>query len=757
MLQTAKPPLAPTPSAEQPSAAAPELYASLLRLARRQMPVVLIVTLASLALGAIYVLNTPASYTAQATMIIDTHKVNVFQQQSIIGDLPIDTASVESQVEIFRSENIALAVIKELHLTSDPEFISPGGGLIGNVFETVSDWITGNAVKSDFEILRRATERFADRLSVKRVGLSYTIDISFRAHDPKRAAQIANAICEAYIVDQLDAKYKATQRASVWLQDRIRELREQSSAAERAVVDFKTKNNIVDTGGRLMNEQQLSELNTQLVLAQAHTAETRARLDRIQQIMKSELPEQTVTDTLKNDVITKLRQEYLEVKSREADWSARYGPDHLAAVHLRSQMFHIRQAILDELSRIAESYKSDYEIAKQREEAIQKGLGQVVAVSQTTNEAEVALHELESSAQSYKALYDNFLQRYMESVQQQTFPITEARVITAATPPLRKSHPKTALILSVCGVLGLALGFAAGRLRDLADRVFRTAAQVEAALQTNCIGIIPILKIEGEPRSRLKTAIERPKITGKIISRKDELFWQISDAPFSRAAESIRGIKVAVDLHGARKSNKVIGITSALPNEGKSTIAASLALVMAQGGARVALVDADLRNPSLTQRLTPDAKVGLVEALAGTATLADVIWTDLDTGLHFVPAVLKHRLPNTHEIFAAEPTKEFFASLREQFDYVIVDLSPLAPVVDVRTTTHLVDSFVFVIEWGRTKVDAVEHALLDARGVYESLLGAVLNKANISVLSRYEGYKGNYYYNKYYAQYGYTE
>jgi polysaccharide biosynthesis transport protein len=148
MLQTPKPPLAPPPSAEQSSAAAPELYASLLRLARRQMPAVLIVTLASLALGAIYVLNTPASYTAKATMIIDTHKVNVFQQQSIIGDLPIDTASVESQVEIFRSENIALAVIKQLHLTSDPEFTSPSGGLIGHAFETVSDWMTGDQVKS---------------------------------------------------------------------------------------------------------------------------------------------------------------------------------------------------------------------------------------------------------------------------------------------------------------------------------------------------------------------------------------------------------------------------------------------------------------------------------------------------------------------------------------------------------------------------------------------------------------------------------
>ena len=150
----------------------------------------------------------------------------------------------------------------------------------------------------------------------------------------------------------------------------------------------------------------------------------------------------TVADTLKSEVISKLRSQYLELARREADWTPRYGANHLAVVNVRNQMRELQNSIRNELERIAETYQSDFEIAKQHEDSVQKQLDQAVSQSHVTNEAQVALRELESNAQTYRALYDNFLQRYMESVQQQSFPITEARVITAATPPLSKSKPK---------------------------------------------------------------------------------------------------------------------------------------------------------------------------------------------------------------------------------------------------------------------------------------------------------------------------
>jgi capsular exopolysaccharide synthesis family protein len=198
----------------------------------------------------------------------------------------------------------------------------------------------------------------------------------------------------------------------------------------------------------------------------------------------------------------------------------------------------------------------------------------------------------------------------------------------------------------------------------------------------------------------------------------------------------------------------VLGLTSALPNEGKSTISASLAELVAQSGARVLLVDADLRNPSLTRQLAPKATSGLIEVVQGTRTLAETVWIEPITKLEFLPAVTGSKLAHTSEILASQKMSLLFERFKASYDYVIVDLSPVAPIVDVRTTAPLIDSYIFVVEWGRTRVDAVTHALTEAKNIHEKLIGVVLNKANISMLNRYEAHKGNYYKNRYYSRYG---
>jgi polysaccharide biosynthesis transport protein len=742
-----------------------ELYASVVGFLWRQFRVIAFVALLALALGAVYVFTAPSMYTARAVMVIDTHKTQVFQQQSPLGDLPIDSATVDTQLEIFASENLALSVVKDLHLDQDPEFTSPSPGFIGRtvglVINLLTFWMpTTHGPMSDFVATRSALGTLQSRMSVKRIGLTYAIDIEFQSLNPERAAQIANAIADAYVVDALEAKYQTTRRAASWLQERLTELRDQGANAQRAVVDFKAKNNIVESGGRLMNEQQLAELNTSLVQARAQTAESKARLDRIQQILSSGAPDlagtaaATVTDTLHNEVITKLRQKYLEYQEKEADFTRRLGATHLAAVNLRNLMREIRRSILDELNRIAETYKSDYEIAKKREDSVEKALAEIVSESRTTNEAEVTLRSLDSSAKSYRALYDNFLQRYMDSVQQQSFPVTEARVITPATRPFGASAPRTGRVLILALMGGMILGAGIGMLREISDRVFRTSSQVEQQLQTDCIGVVPLMKANSKSllgETRVAAAGDR------CIVRDRSLLWTVVDSPFSRFAEAIRAIKMAADLSKVVKANNVIGITSSLPNEGKSTIAMALAELIAHGGGRVVLVDCDLRNPSLTRKLAPGAEAGFLDVLSGAALLNEAMWTDSHTKFAFLPAVMKTRLPHSAEILGSDATGKLFAALREAFDYVIVDLSPLAPVVDVRAMAHLVDSFVFVVEWGRTKIDVAEHALGAARGVYDNLLGVVLNKVDMKMLSRHEGYRAHYYQNRYYARYGYTD
>ncbi len=723
---------------------------SLVSIAGRQFPIFLVVIPCVMTIGLLYLLTTPPSYTAVAKMVIDTRKVPAFQQQQVMGDMTtIDTAAVATQAEVLMSENVSLAVIKDLKLTEDPEFVGPGAGLIGAIFNLISSTFDSGTAQSESQLQRRALAAFEARRTISRVPLTYVMEISFRSLDPGKAAQIANAISDAYLVDQLEAKYQSTRRASAWLQDRIKSLRAEASSDAQAVVDFKQKNNMVESGGKLMNEQQMSEVTSELILAQAATAGAKARLGRIQQVMSQDVPNASVTDALNSQVVIKLRQQYLELAGRESMWSKKYGPDHLAAIALRNQMLEIRRNIADEMGKIAESYKSDYEIALTRETSIQKSLASAVADSQIANRAQVQLRELESNAHTARTMYENFLQRYMEAVQQQSFPISEARLITPAAPPSTRSHPNALLVLAVTAVGGMMVAFGAAALREASDRTFRTGAQVEDVLHVNCIAMLPLLKPvapNAADKQEDAAALAKPR----RIERSDNLLNYVVDKPFSQFTELLRSLKVTVDLNSVVQANRVIGFTSSLPNEGKSTVAANFASLIAHGGSRVILVDADLRNPSLSRFFSPGAAAGLVEVAAGRTALNDAIWTDPTTGLTFLPAGPEStKLLHPNEILASDAIKCLIDKLRGAFDYVIVDFSPLAPVADTRMTTSFIDSYVYIVEWGRTKIDVVEHSLSNAREVYDRLLGVVLNKANMSVLQRYERYRTTYYYRKY--------
>ena len=773
----------------------------------RQYPLMIFTLLLCVGLASVYLLTLPKRYTSTAEMIIDSRRMQGLQtQQGASGnDAPIDSGMVDSQVEILKSETIAQAVIKDLRLTDDAEFNGSEGGILSSIAGLLSFGQSSDSTKSDYRLLRSALGRFQSQLTIRRLGLSYVIEISYQSLSPDRAAQIANAVAEAYIVDSLESKYQASRRAAVWLQDRMKELRAQASAAERAVADYKAKNNIVDAGGRLLTEQQLAEINSSLTIARSQRAEAQAKLERITSILKSDDNDRnvilndlgTVTDTMQNPVIVKLRQTYLDYAAKESDWSTRYGATHLAVVNLRNQMREIRRSITDELRRIAEGYKSDFEIAKAREDASQKSLNDTIALSNDTSQAQIVLKDLESNAQSARALADNFLQLYMVSVQQQSFPITEARVITQASVPLSKSSPKTLLSLLAAIAGGSVLAALAGILRDMMDRVFRTIPQVEQQLHVNCLASIPVVEADQGAGSDIALQTPTEAITGRwpfakrasqarkpppgrsaltlpfkktelglnhpqahndrLLSANDSIARVVINSPFSRFAEGIRSIKLATELNDFGSSNKVIGITSALPNEGKSTISEALAQVAAQSGSRTILVDGDIRNPSLTARLTPDAQRGLIDLVLGRADLKDVVWVDPQTNLHFLPCVVASRFSNSGDVLGSPQMEKLFRQLREHYDRVILDLSPLAPVIDVRTTGPLVDSYILVIEWAKARIDIVERTLNETPVVRERLLGAVLNKVNMTVMNRYDSHHRGYYHNSYYKRYGYVD
>jgi exopolysaccharide transport family protein len=718
----------------------------------RQYLVILFLVLLGGAAGAIFLVVSSPSYTAQAKIFIGTQRAQFIQQQSLFPDAPIDNAQMESQIQILQSKAILSSVVQKLQLADDPEFASPSPGLIGRMVH-----ILAMSAGPKLDAAETAINTLVDRLTINRIGLSFLIEINVSALSPEKSAQIANAVATAYIDDQHEAKHEANRTASTWLQERLQQLSEQSASAEQAVVEFKRKNNIVSAAGKRIDEQNLEDLNKRLVAARAHTSDTLARLNRIDHIIRNWNPNTTLDasalDDLQSTILTNLRQQYLDLSRKEAEYSAKYGRDHQAVVNLRNKMRELRASTLDEFRRIAETFKNEYEIAKQSQAEIEKQLDQVIAQSQTANKAQVNLLELESTAKNYHSLYESFLQRYTGGIQQDSYPLAESRLISLASPLATKVKPKPVTVFALSLIGGIALGIGVGLLRDLMDRVFRTGAQVTSLLQMPCIALVPLL------RTSASTPLRRRKLPTKAsgeraVARDASVFWRVVDSPLSLFAESIRSIKLATNLHGTDRPNRVIGFTSSLPNEGKSTIAAAVAQLTAQAGGRVIMVDCDLRVRSLSRKLAPNATVGIVDVISGAQSLETAVWRDPVTNLFFLPAGKRTSLVSS-EVLGAEPTKRLIDRLQASFDFVIVDLPPLVPVVDVSAAAHLVDCMILVIEWGRTKISIVQHALATAPNVHQAVIGAVLNKANMDRIYQYDA--RGIYENKYYTRYGYSD
>ncbi|MFG1250517.1 polysaccharide biosynthesis tyrosine autokinase [Xanthobacter flavus] len=722
----------------------------LLQVVRRQKWVIAAVAGAVASLAALYCFVATPQYTASAELLIDTQQARGLEVMPQLTGM-MDSSGIDSQVQILQSERIAKAVIKELKLVEakKTEIEKNGNSVFSTVAGFLLPFLDSNTPMSDYELERTQIIDFGKRLRVKRVGLSYVISIDYVATNAVQAADVANQLAEAYIVDQLEAKYQATRRASVWLQDRIAELRDQALAADRAVQDFKAKNNIIDTQRGLISDQQLSELNTQLITARTAVAEAQARYERVNSIIKqggvTGTSDEVVSDVLNNEVISRLRTQYLDAVKREADWSKRYGPDHIAVLNLNSEIKGLQRSLFTELSRIAETYKSDLEISRAREASLSSSLEQLMVQAKLTGQAQVELRELESNAQSYRALYDNFLQRFMQATQQQSFPITEARLITDASTPLRASSPRTTLIVAGGLFIGLLAGFGVGMWRERMNRTFRLPADVERYLGLDCLGVIPLLP----------SSVATPLPAGQsAFDSSTGIMRQVTSDPFSRFSETLRSVKVAADVSIHSRSVKVIGIISTLPKEGKSTISANFAQLIAHSGQRCVLIDGDLRNPTLTRRLAPGRSVGLLDLVFGKATLEEVSVIDRMTGLRFIPAVVAGDIVHTNEILASEQMSAVLDALKREVDYIVIDFPPLAPVVDVMASTHIVDGYVYVLDWGSSNRDLVMNTLQNAHAVYEKVLGCLLNKADLKALRSLEDYGSKYYYHKYYASYG---
>jgi succinoglycan biosynthesis transport protein ExoP len=716
----------------------------------------------ALPIGAFYALSSPKTYTASSTMTIETRKGPLDEPGRAA---PLDMAWFETNLQNLRSVNVLGYVVKQLNLANDPEFLRSDKGSLDRL---LSRW-SATAPKSDAERVNRAVALVANGIKAQRIGQSYMIKIDFSGRDPELAAKIANEMVNAYIFDQMNAKYQASRSAGDWLQERLQNLRDQAATAERAVVQFKAKNNIVSAGGTLVSEQQLSDTSAALGKTRAQVANLQARLERMDAVRQSYQQDskdqpglpvgESFSEAMNNRIIGSLREKYLDLTNREATWAARYGQDHVSVQNIRNQIRDMRRSIADELGRIEETAKGELEIAQKGQRELETTLANALSKTQDANQAQVTLFSLEAAAKSYRSLYDSFLKQHTEAVQRQTYPISDARLISSAS--VVQTGPQTLKIWLTTIFAGGMLGVGFGALRELLDRGFRTREQVKSVLNTECLALIPrVGQNPAAPRLSYRGVIQMargPKAlpapsassgTPKNVHRgRSRMLWNAVDAPNSAYADAIRAVKLSLDS-GPDAGCQVIGLTSYMPAEGKSTIAAGVASQLAATGRRVMLIDCDVRNPSLSRTLFPDAKLGLLDVAVGEANLAQVMWRDPATNLTFLPMVPNATSRNPTEMLASRNVKLLIESLKNYCDFIIVDMAPLISTVDVLAVSRFVDSYMFVIEWGTTRMEAVRHALGNAPAVQKRMRGAVLNKVDLAGLASYEPH-GEYHYHQY--------
>ena len=713
---------------------------------RRRWPVVLASMIVGLLIGVFALFALTPYYTSRTAILLDPKRSAGVDLGAVAAGLPIDVGFVESEVAVISSFNIARRAVEKIGLGKDPEFgaVSGGGGMLSRIIGSVGSILGGGSTpeKETAELklppeVRAAVDRLRANSSVRRTGLTYVIDVAVTSKDPVKAATIANAMSDAYLVDRLEARFTAAQRATKWLSDRLAGLKSQVDQSELAVAEYRAQNGLVSTNAGTIDKQQLSEINAQLVQARAKTAETKAKYDQAQRVSSSGGSIASLGDVLASGLISSLRAQEAEVGRREADLSTRYGAQHPQVVNVRAELADIRRGIAAEVGRVVANLRNEYDIAQKREKSLQDSLDRLSGSANQNDSAAVKLHELEREADSNRQLYESFLGKFKESREQTTLETTESRVISPAVTPREASFPRQVPVLSVAILFGLFLGIALAFALETLARGFQTSEQVDEMLGCATLAFLPAV-----PRSEL----------GKESSEDVAMVKYLVAKPFSRFSEGVRTIRTGIHLSNVDRPPSIVMVCSTVPNEGKSTVAAALATSAALSDKSVLLIDGDLRNPSTTNRFGLGSHAGLVDLLSGAVPPQAAFAKHDAAPITILGAGTATTNPT--DIISSQKMAQLLQVLAKQYDLIIIDCPPLLAVSDGLLLANIVDSIVYVVEWNKTARDAAQRAIRMFENNRSKVAGVVLNKVDslriktYTYYSEYFGYRYDSYYHK---------
>lgn len=699
-------------------------------------------------------------YSARSTMLIGLPESKVVDIQAVLSGVT-SVGDVASEMEVLRSRVLAAKVIARLDLLNHPEFNPSLRAPETSLFDFLrylnpKTWVPNSWKSAIKEAMGRETVRAAPapvseqeaeqrrqerqvstatnillgKLEVTPVEWGKVLNITYSSHDPKTAARIANEIPEAYIVDQLEAKFEATEKANAWLTEQLRELETKVVESERAVEIYRDEHGLAgDAGGSLL-DAQVSELNSQLIIARAELAEVNARLLQLRRLLEGGgQGVETASEVMASALVQQLRTQEAQALSRQSELSVEYGPKHPRMLQVQSEIAELRERIRVEVARIAVGLENEGEFARTRVASLENSLRAARGETSEQNKVAIQLRALQREAAANRALYETFLNRFKETSSTEGLESSNARVISAAEVPGWPSYPNRKklltqyVLLGFLGACGLVLGL------QMLNPGMMSPEQVQKALREFVIGLVPITPGKSTPHD------------------------YVLEKPSSGLVEALNSIKFALELSDPDHPVKAIQVTSSVPEEGKTTLAIALARVVASSGKRVILVDGDLRRSSIARKLDLREKhKGLSDlVVAVNPQLEEFILRDEKGSVDFMPTGTA-KYANATDIFSSHRMADIVGMLKARYDLVVIDTPPVMAVADARIIGRVVDKTIFVVRWDRTPRKVARAAVEQLHRAEVDIAGVVLQQVDLDRYGRMGYGDSGYYYH--YGRYG---
>lgn len=681
-------------------------------------------------------------YTASATLLIEPQQLRILDTANFADSAASWQAGVEvplaTQVNILSSRGHAERVVNQLDLVAVDEF-QPQPGMrerftLGAVLDQVQRLgvMVGLAEANDdpasparptappspAELQRHAIEHLLDNLDVHRDGQSQALVIRYTAGEAERAATVANALVESYLADQVDKKVGSVASAERWVRQRIATLREELLVAEREIERFRAANNLMESRDGTFETQQLVSLNNQLIAVQAERRAAEARLARLRDIRARGGNQAVVGEIASSPLAINLRQQVADLQRLETQLAQEFGPQHPRMVQVRVERQEVERRLDDEVARIMVGIADEVALVTERERSIEAGLGEARGYSAMSQQSAVQLRELERDAAARRSLYETMLARQQELQEQRDLLRPDARIISSAVVPERPSFPRLGVMLVVGFVGSFGLGVILVAIAELRDRSLRGSRQVAKALGLPTLALVPAIGGLARDATPTRYLIEQP------------------DSAYGEALRELEAMQRVGG--GAGSGGQVVLVTSSLPGEGKTSLAAGLALTAAAAGRRTILVDLDLRHPSVEQAL------GVTEGQTSTLPMLDLLVLGDAKGRSGRP-----------QLVHSTTLRQLTERLRNSYDVVVIDSPPVLGLADAKVLTQMADQVLFVVRWGETPAAAARAALQSLESVGARVNGVVLNRVDLERHARYGyGDAGSYYhsYRRYYAQ-----